>query len=179
MYGITDATNVIAPTGTYPHGELIDEAGLTQGTVLNKKLIEDVLQTMQQIATEAGFTPDGTPDNAVNGWRLLEAMRNLFAGDMKTIRFPLPAWNMESVVSVAIAHGSAFDFKKVMRISVIIRDDADTYRIALSTFSTRTSVFTVDSTNINIYLSAAYPASGVFSSTAFSRGYVIVEYSSY
>lgn len=68
--------NAIAPTPTYPYGDIRDEDTVNniQGTPINRLTNADIHQFFNKMADEAGITRNDLPDNEDNGYQTFEAL---------------------------------------------------------------------------------------------------------
>lgn len=73
MIPLKDKTNVNAPNGTWPYGELRDNPGDNSGTPVDEVLVSDVMQLMEAVMADAGITANGLLDNLANGFQLYTA----------------------------------------------------------------------------------------------------------
>ena len=73
---ITDLTNTSGATATYPYGQLQDDSGGGTGTPIDVLMMNDVMQFFQKLMDEASVTPNSLPENATNGFQLMEAFKN-------------------------------------------------------------------------------------------------------
>lgn len=73
MIPLKNKTNVNAPNGTWPYGELRDNPGDNSGTPVNEELVSDVMQLMEVVMADAGITANGQLDNLTNGFQLYQA----------------------------------------------------------------------------------------------------------
>lgn len=91
-------------------------------------------------------------------------------------------WNMDSTLSVAVAHGVG-DFKKIRSVEVVIRNDADSTYYKLETPDISGTgvmdggVDSIDATNINLSRRATGQFDNTsFNDTAYNRGFVTITY---
>lgn len=68
---ITELTRSVAPSADYPWGDLKDNPN---GTLANRMMFTDLLQTMQRAMAQAGITPNGLDDNTTNTYQLAQAL---------------------------------------------------------------------------------------------------------
>jgi len=61
---------VLAPSVANPYGYVVDAPS---GTVVDKKMVGDMLVFFQRMMALAGFTPNGLPDNTTNTFQLWNA----------------------------------------------------------------------------------------------------------
>jgi hypothetical protein len=77
MIKLENKQNVLAPNSTYPYGNIKDNPGDGTGTPVNTAVYADLHQFFASLAALAQgtgyFTPNGLPDNDVNGFQYLEA----------------------------------------------------------------------------------------------------------
>ena len=87
-------------------------------------------------------------------------------------------WNMDSTANVDIAHGQTY--ANIRRVSVIIRNDADSFRYSFCNFYDGTvdiGVSWYSSTNVRIFrLTGGAFDSTDFDSTSYNRGWIIIEH---
>lgn len=163
---LEDKTNVIAPSSTYPYGDIKDNPGNNTGTPVNRATMADYFQFFAKMLAESGITANGLPDNADNGFQYFEALvkavnNNNSAGIIETEAgntlkvkvIEIGDWDMDTDGTKNVAHGLV-NYKNIRSISVIIRDDNDTtyYNLEHMTGSS-TPIFggrvaSVNSTNI-------------------------------
>ncbi len=92
------------------------------------------------------------------------------------------AWNMDTNVSNNVVHGLGTAWKNIRKISAIVRDDADTFRIRLNRVSQSTdqvdgTIDAVTSTVVNLdRKGGGLFDTSTYSSIAISRGWVTFEY---
>lgn len=87
-YKISDFSGtVIAPSLTYPQGDVKDAPS---GTVVNKRMVTDIVQFFQKMAAEGGITLNSLPDNAANGYQMMEAVTD-------TINSYAATWVLNSI----------------------------------------------------------------------------------
>lgn len=67
-------TNVLAPSGTYPYGNIKDDSGSNDGTPVNVELMQDYVQFFEKMFNMSGLTANGNPDNESNGYQLVQAL---------------------------------------------------------------------------------------------------------
>jgi len=67
--------NVLAPTGTYPYGNIKNETGLGDGTPVDVNTYADFHQFFARLLFKSGITPNGLPENATNGFQYYEALK--------------------------------------------------------------------------------------------------------
>lgn len=70
-FNITDLTRHVAAGGDYPFGDIKDNPN---GTLADRTMMTDLLQTMQKLMSLAGVTPNGTADNLSNGYQIIQAL---------------------------------------------------------------------------------------------------------
>lgn len=72
---IADFTGtVIAPGGAYPYGDVKDAP---TGTVVDKKMVADLIQMGQRAMAKGNITPNSLPDNSTNDFQLYEALQKI------------------------------------------------------------------------------------------------------
>ena len=74
---LSTKTNVDAPSGTWPFGDLRDDTGGGDGTPIDKELITDIQQFFERMFSQSGIVANGLPDNQTNGFQLWDAFRGL------------------------------------------------------------------------------------------------------
>lgn len=71
-YKITDLDGgTTGATTAYPYGDVMDDPG---GTRVNRKMLDDLLQFAHRLMSDAAIVPNSTPDNATNGYQLVQAL---------------------------------------------------------------------------------------------------------
>lgn len=76
--------NVDAPTGTYPYGNIKNETGLNDGTPVDVNTYADFHQFFAKLLDESNLTPNGLPENAINGFQYFDALQ-IVANRYKTV----------------------------------------------------------------------------------------------
>lgn len=74
---IANLPNTEAPGNTYPEGRIKDNPGDNTGTKMNEQSFGDMFQFFARMLSLAGITPNGLPDNTINGYQLLAAFKKL------------------------------------------------------------------------------------------------------
>jgi len=64
-------TRGVAGSVNYPNGDVADNPN---GTLVNRQMLTDVLQTMQRAMILGGITPNGLDDNVANTYQVSEAL---------------------------------------------------------------------------------------------------------
>ncbi len=71
-YLITDLTGTTVPAGgAFPFGDVVDAPN---GTVVDKKMVTDLLQTVQKMFDYISVVPNSTPDGFANGYQIFDAL---------------------------------------------------------------------------------------------------------
>lgn len=65
---------VTAPSVTYPHGNIKDNPS---GTIIDVTSNGDLQQTAQEAMLQGGITPNNLPDNATNGYQVLQGLAKI------------------------------------------------------------------------------------------------------
>lgn len=122
MRALSSKANVEAPSVDFPHGRIKDKAGAVNGTPVNEAVYGDIHQFFQELMARAGLTPNGNPDNATNGYQLVDALQTLcgvgpFAGVTGNGVLPLLTYNNSAVYSVA--GGSYVKYKKIGKLAIV------------------------------------------------------------
>lgn len=184
MKKLQNKTNVTAPNGTYPYGDLKDNPGDNTGTPVDKELLTDVMQLMEKVVDESGITVTGLPDNDANGYDLFKAFSAVFT---RTKQVEIGAWDMDADATFSQAHG--LDVTKIRSVDILIGDDnlpfTKFYKLDSDpglTGQQQGGISSIDATNINMERLAA----GFFDSTSFDldtgsqliavRGYINITY---
>jgi hypothetical protein len=71
---LSDKPNTHAIDGTYPYGDIKDNAGSADGTPVNRLVYADLHQFFEKLMDEAGVSHNGLPDNEANGFQLYLAL---------------------------------------------------------------------------------------------------------
>lgn len=88
---ITDLTRYVTSSSDYPDGDIKDNPN---GTLVNKRFMTDLIQTIHRAMRLAGITPNSQPDNVTNGYQVAEA-------------FGIEAWkNLGTTLTVAVDSGT-------------------------------------------------------------------------
>ena len=74
-YGYADLTRGVAPATGYPYGSLANDPS---GTLVNTVMVSDLWQTAQRLLANAGIALNDLPDNATNGFQVMQALNQLF-----------------------------------------------------------------------------------------------------
>lgn len=78
---LSSKTNVVAPGGDYPYGNIKDNDGSNNGTPVNVEVYADFHQYFARMLGESGIVANGLPDNSANGFQyylaLLERINTL------------------------------------------------------------------------------------------------------
>lgn len=78
-FKITDYNgNTSSATGDYPFGDVLNDPG---GTLVDKTMLDDLLQASQKLMSMAGIAPNSAPDNNGNGYQLVQAMINAMSAN--------------------------------------------------------------------------------------------------
>ena len=179
------AKNLAAAPG---HSEYITLTSTDSGNVRFKDVLTTFLQTnvvsstlkigLTQLATGAeAQTMSSSNGNAISPSSLRQVLSNLI-----TEKVDIDDWNMDSALSVSVAHGlSATEWKTIRALNVIIRNDTDTFRYKIETMSVagvmQGVVSSIDATNINLArLAGGFFDNANFDSTSYNRGFVTFDY---
>lgn len=76
-HAITELTRSVAGSADYPNGDIADNP---DGTLVNRMMLTDLLQTFQKLMIDAGITPNGLDDNTTNGYQYIQALQKVIAG---------------------------------------------------------------------------------------------------
>ena len=109
--------------GTDPdflNGDLIDETGSNNGTLLDTTILQDIAQFFQKLLNLAGITPNGNFDNEVNGYQLVQALddrHNVPEAKVFTITFYAAALAAGATETKTFFNGGTFvDYRAIGRI---------------------------------------------------------------
>ena len=74
---ISSRNNAIPPSGTDPFGRFKDETSLNagDGTSVNEAALGDIAVCFQKIMDDYGIVPNELPDDTVNGFQLVQALK--------------------------------------------------------------------------------------------------------
>lgn len=98
----------------------------------------------------------------------------------KRIVYEIGDWNMDSTLTVGVAHG--LTMANIVGVDAIIRNDDDSYRFKLEVGDINSSappdgMINLSSTNIVLSrTTSGYFDSTAFDATSYNRGYIIVDY---
>lgn len=170
----------------YVNGKIRTFAGATSAASLPLDLVEDdndinnrtyFDSVSKATATELRLIA-GTPADFSISTSSLRAVDLLKLTTKKIIN--IGDWDMLNTASITVAHGVT-DFKKIRRVSVTIRNDADTiYADFIDKSDSAVMVggpVTWDATNI--ILKRLFPGNygnGSYTATSYNRGFIMIEY---
>jgi hypothetical protein len=77
MIPLASKTNVTAPGGAFPYGNIKDNTGIGDGTPINKDVYADFHQFFARLAALSSITPNGFPEDQVNGFQYMEAFLDM------------------------------------------------------------------------------------------------------
>lgn len=81
---ITQYNGQVNPVDTsYPDGDIKDDDGSDNGTIIDRKSNADIQQFFMKIMRVANITPNGFPDNEYTGFQLFEALKRSALGYKK------------------------------------------------------------------------------------------------
>ena len=100
---IRNKTNVNPPDSDYIFGRVRDDDGSNNGTPVDENLVGDWSQFFEKLMFDAGLPFNGLPDNAYSGFQFIQALQSLIGVRTKVI--DIGDWNMDTTLSVSIAHG--------------------------------------------------------------------------
>lgn len=75
MIKLVNKTNAAPISGDYPYGNVKDNTGVGDGTLLDKAMFADAMQFFERLMAKSGIVPNGLPDNSANGFQLFEALQ--------------------------------------------------------------------------------------------------------
>ncbi len=179
MRPLKNKPNVIAPTSIYPYGRVKDNPGDGTGTPVNEQVYGDIHQFFEKLMADAGMSPNNAPESVYDGFQLNEALDRLF---MPKKIVPIGDWNMDADKFKSVSHGLP-NYKKIRRVSVIIRDDADAtytqleYPKGALDGSVIGGITSINSVNIDMYrFDTGIYDSVNYDSVSYNRGFVTIEY---
>lgn len=79
MILLKDKQNVVAPAAPFIYGDIKDDTGLNDGTLLDRATHSDIHQFFEKMFADSGRTATGVLDNATNGWQLWDALNDAIA----------------------------------------------------------------------------------------------------
>lgn len=181
MIPLQDKQNTEAPSADYPFGELRDKNGAIAGTPVNVELLNDIMQFAEKLMDLGEVIPNGLPDNEYSGFQLIEALLNL------TVRrkvIEIGTWNMDSTVTVSVAHGldlgtSGALVDKVRGCKVIILNDDQDAASAIEVVDgsgNSSGGFSINSTDVILTRTTGGSYDNNTYDGAVNRGYIIIEY---
>lgn len=72
---LKNKANTLAPNDEYPNGSILDKIqGVQQGTPVNRSVYSDAHQLLQMMLEISEVRSNGSPDNNLQGYQLLEAL---------------------------------------------------------------------------------------------------------
>lgn len=152
-------------------------------------VLDGLTATTAELNILDGATPTTTELNYVDGvtspiQTQLNSMVEVDSGGVDTVLkvkiIDIGDWDMDVTTQITVTHGIP-DYKKIKRISVMIRDDTDSLYTPIDTFAASTapqgSFVSVASTTVTLKrLLAGYYDSIIFATTPYNRGWITIEY---
>jgi hypothetical protein len=86
MIPLASKTNVTAPGGAFPYGNIKDNTGINDGTPVDKAVYADFHQFFARLVALSSITPNGLPEDVVNGFQYMEAFLDM-ANSFREERF--------------------------------------------------------------------------------------------
>jgi len=86
MIPLANKTNVSAPGGAFPYGNIKDNTGINDGTPVNKDVYADFHQFFARLVALSSITPNNLPEDVVNGFQYMEAFLDM-ANSFREERF--------------------------------------------------------------------------------------------
>lgn len=74
---LENKTNVTAPGGDYPYGNIKDDTGVGDGTPVDKQVYADFHQFFARMLALSGITANNLPDNQTNTFQYYLALKKL------------------------------------------------------------------------------------------------------
>lgn len=99
---LQDKQNVLAPTSTYPYGDILDNPGDNTGTPVNRAVYADFHQFFAAIAAYGYETLNGLPDNADNTFQYFESLLDCVnkIGDSPIIRGLIGSYTPNNLIKL-------------------------------------------------------------------------------
>jgi len=176
MKDLSSAPGIDNVTSGYLNGKLKDGE-----TLVGEFINNDIAQFFQKLMNLASLSPNENYDNETNGYQLIDALQDFVKtkGVFLQKIIEIGDWNMDATITLNKAHG--LDFDKILEVSVLIRNDANTLKVPLNknspTTGPSTGEFTTTSTNIEmIAYTSGYFDSVDYDSTSYNRGWIIIQY---
>lgn len=82
---LASKTNVTAPGGAYPYGNIKDDTGSNDGTPVDVQTYADFHQFFAKIADEGSITLNDLPENSTNGFQYYDALVAVIANRMAAL----------------------------------------------------------------------------------------------
>lgn len=102
---LEDKTNVLAPNADYQYGNIKDDTGVGDGTLVDVEVYADMHQFFARLLDQSGVVANGLPDNTTNGFQLYEALRKLVAEGLPND--PSGAWITGGTITLLPDAGTA------------------------------------------------------------------------
>lgn len=148
-YRISDYTRPVGTSSDYPSGDIKDNPS---GTLVNRKMLSDIIQTIFRAMRLAGITPSGNPDNVTNGYQVAKA-------------FGLEAWDSFTSLSAATSGGGSISAGTVAYSKYKITGKTLKWQVRFinATISGSPTTIVINSPMTSIFTptSANFPADGL------------------
>lgn len=82
---ILQKPNTEGASTSYPYGSIQDQSGSVNGTPVSREVYGDFHQFFDRIMDKTGVTANDLPDNATNGFQLIQALAKYIGSNRKSI----------------------------------------------------------------------------------------------
>lgn len=113
---LSTKTNVEAPSGDYPFGNIKDNSGNGDGTPINKQVYADFHQFFAKLFAESGLTYNGQPDNNANGFQYVQALYEAIYLTSK--QWPSPKFHAGDISSIPLTISTAIQYLKPNNVTI-------------------------------------------------------------
>jgi hypothetical protein len=189
MRSLANKANVVAPSVEYPYGQIKDNTGGNNGTPVNEAVYGDFHQFFEKLMAVSGVTANDLPENATNGFQLIEALKKLIARDgifLQSMVVEIGDWNMDTTSLKAINLTTlGLTAAKIRSVDVLIRSDDDIivpdsrFPLLAGNSGVATGGFAIlQATNmLNLFVnSGSIFDTSDFDKTSYNRGWVTIWY---
>lgn len=85
MKSILQKPDTESASTSYPYGSIQDQGVSITGTPVSREVYGDFHQFFERIVAKVGVTPNDSPDNASNGFQLVQALAKYIGSNRKSI----------------------------------------------------------------------------------------------
>lgn len=182
---IADVLGIVEDTD-FPTGYKIVDGQ----TFVSAELYQDMIQTFQKMLDLASIVPNGKFDNEVNGYQMLDALKEyikdsmfLYSGGLKKNAYSINQWDMLNETTCLLNHGLTLtQTQNIRRMDCVIYKDPDVegFRQPFTLHATNTgegATISLTSTQIIVQtLTGSFFRDSTFSQLGIVRGYAVLEF---